>query len=90
MSRVSKVSITLRLIAVAVTVHVAGVENKTKFNIGVNEIHVVSFWKRSWLDLRRGENEAKTGHPELNLYYERQTVSNPSQCISMHINCYSD
>ena len=96
MSRVSKVSIALRLITAVVTAHVMSVESKAKINIGVNGIHVMSvesFRKdngylsvfiSSCLDLRMGENELKTGHPELKLYYKRQTVSNPSLCI-LHV-----
>ena len=50
MSWVSRVLKSLRLIAVAVTVHVMSVESNVKMNIGVNGIHVMSvesFWKDS-------------------------------------------
>ena len=38
MSSVSKVSIALRLIAVAVSAHVMSVKSKAKINIGVNTL----------------------------------------------------
>ena len=44
MSRLSRVSIALSLIAVAVNgFHVESVESNAKINIGVNGIHVESF-----------------------------------------------
>ena len=53
MSWVSRVSIALRLIAVAVNgIHVMSVESKAKINIGVNGIHVVSVESNAKINIR--------------------------------------
>ena len=86
MLRLSRVSIALSLIAVAVNgFHV---ESNAKINIGVNGINVETvesfetitatchFSFDDVLSLKRGKMRQKEGHPELKLYYKRQAVSN--------------
>ena len=89
MSRLSRVSIALSLIAVTVNgFHVESIESNAKINIGVNGINVETvesfetitatchFSFDNVLSLKRGKKRQKEGHPELKLYYKRQAVSN--------------
>ena len=85
MSWVSRVWISLSLIAVAVIgIHVMSVESNAKINIGVNGICCECPIKATCHFLfdhasKRGLKQGKMAHLELKLYYKRQAVSHSSE-----------